>query len=78
MHNPEDVISLKKARRQIKYEELFTYLLKIAYMKKKITSDEFGIARSIDNAKIIKFMFKISKYNINDKKRSILLKKGFN
>ena len=56
MHNPEDVISLKKARRQIKYEELFTYLLKIAYMKKKITSDEFGIARIIDKAKIDKFI----------------------
>ena len=28
IHNPTDVIFLKKARQRLKYEELFLYLLK--------------------------------------------------
>ena len=60
IHNPVDVVSLKKARRQIKYEELFTYLLKVAYMRKKISIDDNGISRRIDDKKIDKFINSLS------------------
>ena len=56
IHNPNDVILLKKARQRLKYEELFMYLLKIHYLKEKINKDEQAITRAIDNEKIDKFI----------------------
>ena len=41
IHNPTDIISLKKARQRLKYEELFMYLLKINYLKHKIDNESF-------------------------------------
>lgn len=60
IHNPIDVVCLKRARQQIKYEELFNYLLKIAYMKKKISKDKNAISRKIDNKRIDKFISSLS------------------
>ena len=56
IHNPDDILTLKRARRQIKYEELFSYLLKIAYMKIKTRNNENAIERKIDSARINKFI----------------------
>ena len=56
VHNPEEIILLKRARQRIKYEELFMYLLKIHYLKEKITNDELAITRKIDQTKIDKFI----------------------
>ena len=56
IHIPIDAFSLKKGRQRIKYEELFMYMLKIAYLKKKIENDEKSISRNIDIAKIDKFI----------------------
>ena len=56
IHNPTEIILLKKARQRIKYEELFMYLLKINYLKEKINTDSEAIARTIDMAKINKFV----------------------
>ena len=36
IHNPVDILVLKKARQKIKYEELFMYVLKLNYLKRKI------------------------------------------
>ena len=55
VHCPMDILSLKKARQRIKYEELFMYMLKINYLKKKITIDNAAIERNIDHAKIVEF-----------------------
>ena len=52
IHNPTDVILLKKARQRLKYEELFIYLLKINYLKMKNQEDEHALTRNIDKVKL--------------------------
>ena len=56
IHNPTEELSLKKARQRIKYEELFMYLLKINYLKEKMSHDELAIERKIDHEKLDKFI----------------------
>ena len=56
IHNPKDILSLKKARQRLKYEELFIYLLKVAYMKKKINIDKTATKKEFNNDKIDKFI----------------------
>ncbi len=60
VHIPNDVISLKKARQRIKYEELFMYMLKINYLKSKIENDSNAIARKLDREKIDNFISNLS------------------
>ena len=59
VHNPTDIILLKKARQRLKYEELFMYLLKINYLKQKLSDDDSAIKRDIDRSKIDKFIKKL-------------------
>lgn len=59
IHFPTDILSLKKARQRIKYEELFMYLLKINYMKKKMSNNKKAISRNIDKEKITSFINKL-------------------
>ena len=56
VHTPSDINSLKKARQRIKYEELFMYILKINYLKKKMYDNNEAIERKIDKEKIDKFI----------------------
>ena len=56
IHNPVDILMLKKARQKIKYEELFMYVLKLNYLKRKISNDANAIERVIDREKIDKFI----------------------
>lgn len=56
IHNPVDILVLKKARQKIKYEELFMYVLKLNYLKRKISNDTNAIERVIDSEKIDKFI----------------------
>ena len=56
IHCPSDVLSLKKARQRLKYEELFLYLLKINYLKMKVQNSNMAISRKIDHKKIVKFI----------------------
>ena len=56
VHCPLDILSLKKARQRIKYEELFMYMLKINYLKKKITQDNKSITRNINKEEINNFI----------------------
>jgi len=56
IHLPNDILSLKKARQRIKYEELFMYMLKINYLKSKIENDNNAISRVIDKNKIDNFV----------------------
>ena len=56
IHNPNDVISLKKARQRIKYEELFLYLLKINYLKYIDSNIDNAIERSVDDKKVKQFI----------------------
>ena len=59
VHFPSDILSLKKARQRLKYEELFMYLLKINYMKLKINNDKKAISRNISQDKINEFINKL-------------------
>ena len=56
VHIPIDILDLKKARQRIKYEELFMYMLKINYLKRKIIQDNTAIERKIDREKIKEFI----------------------
>ena len=56
IHNPVDILVLKKARQKIKYEELFMYVLKLNYLKRKISNDTNAIESVIDREKIDKFI----------------------
>ena len=56
IHCPSDITLLKKAKIRTKYEELFMYMLKIEYLKRKIIQDKDAIKRDIDDSKIQKFI----------------------
>lgn len=56
VHIPSTILNLKKARQRLKYEELFMYLLKINYLKEKITEDEKAISRNINDNEIQNFI----------------------
>ena len=59
VHAPSDILSLKKARQVLKYEELFVYLLRMSYLKRHINQDINAIKRDIDKIKIEKFIKKL-------------------
>ena len=59
VHIPSSIMSLKKARQRIKYEELFMYMLKVNYLKDKISNDTNAISRKIDRTKIDNFIKKL-------------------
>lgn len=59
VHCPLDIMSLKQARQRIKYEELFMYMLKICYLKRKITQDSNAITRNVDRKSIEEFVSKL-------------------
>jgi len=71
IHNPTDVILLKKARQRLKYEELFLYLLKINYLKNKANNNEGAIKRNIDMEKVEKFISKFPYELTYDQKTSV-------
>ena len=56
IHNPDDIISYKRALQRLKYEELFTYLFKINYYKIKNDYNEKAIIRSFNQKKVDKFI----------------------
>lgn len=56
IHNPDDVISYKKALQRLKYEELFAYLFKINYSKNKINNNTKAISREFNDKDIEDFI----------------------
>ena len=56
IHNPEDIISYKRALQRLKYEELFSYLFKINYFKFKNDYNEKAISRKFKQKDIDKFI----------------------
>lgn len=70
IHIPTDILTLKKARQRIKYEELFLYMLKINYLKLKIDNDEKAISRVLNRDKISKFISSLSFELTTDQKKA--------
>lgn len=68
VHCPIDILSLKKARQRIKYEELFMYMLKINYLKRKIVQDDKALTRTLNKEKINEFINSLSFELTSDQK----------
>lgn len=56
VHKPKDINSLKKADLHLIYEELFTFMLKVSYLKKKNSSDGKFNIKSFDEDKVNNFI----------------------
>ena len=64
VHNPKDKEKLKKALARLKYEELFTYMMKISYLKKSKKQSD-GLSRNISYEQVLEVVdrlpFKLTK-----------------
>ena len=56
VHKPKDINSLKKADLHLIYEELFTFMLKVSYLKEKNASDGKFNIKSFDDDKVNNFI----------------------
>jgi ATP-dependent DNA helicase RecG len=56
IHNPDDIVSYKRAVQRLKYEELFMYLFKINYFKLRYNNDSKAIKREFDDKKVENFI----------------------
>ena len=56
VHKPKDINSLKKADLHLIYEELFTFMLKVSYLKEKNASDGKFNIKSFDEDKVNDFI----------------------
>ena len=60
IHNPDDIVSYKRALQRLKYEELFMYLFKINYFKYKNNNDDKAISREFKDEDVNKFINDLS------------------
>lgn len=60
VHKPKDINSLKKADLHLIYEELFTFMLKVSYLKEKNASDGKFNIKSFDEDKVNNFISSLS------------------
>jgi len=54
LHNPTDLLELKKARTRFKYEELFLFMLKMNYLKNN--KNKLGLSRNVKYEEIEEFI----------------------
>ena len=55
IHNPTDIDNLRNARKKLKYEELFMFMLKMNYLKNN-KSKEIGLKRNVNYNEVLKFI----------------------
>lgn len=65
VHKPKDINSLKKADLHLIYEELFTFMLKVSYLKEKNVSDGKFNIKSFDEDKVNNFISSLP-FNLTD------------
>lgn len=65
VHKPKDINSLKKADLHLIYEELFTFMLKVSYLKEKNASDGKFNIKSFDEDKVNNFISGLP-FNLTD------------
>lgn len=65
VHKPKDINSLKKADLHLIYEELFTFMLKVSYLKEKNASDGKFNIKSFDEDKVNNFISSLP-FNLTD------------
>lgn len=56
IHNPTSTLNYRKAKQRLKYEEIFLYLLKIQYLKKRREIEEKSIIRNISYQEVENFI----------------------
>mgnify|MGYP004463890269 FL=1 len=85
VHKPKDINSLKKADLHLIYEELFTFMLKVSYLKEKNASDGKFNIKSFDEDKVNNFISSLpfnltdgQKQAVSDIKGDFLSKKKMN
>lgn len=85
VHKPKDINSLKKADLHLIYEELFTFMLKVSYLKAKNASDGKFNIKSFDEDKVNNFISRLpfnltdgQKQAVDDIKGDFLSKKKMN
>lgn len=71
IHNPSDLDKLEEVRNRLKYEELFTFMTKINYLKERNKKDN-GIGRNIDIKELEEFYKTLPFELTNDQKKVIL------
>ena len=65
VHKPKDINSLKKADLHLIYEELFTFMLKVSYLKEKNARDGKFNIKSFDEDKVNNFINSLP-FNLTD------------
>lgn len=65
VHKPKDINSLKKANLHLIYEELFTFMLKVSYLKEKNASDGKFNIKSFDEDRVNNFISSLP-FNLTD------------
>lgn len=65
VHKPKDINSLKKADLHLIYEELFTFMLKVSYLKEKNASDGKFNIKSFDEDMVNNFISSLP-FNLTD------------
>ena len=65
VHNPINIDILRKARNRFKYEELFSFMLKINYLKQN-NKKQIGLKRDVDYKKVQEFIDKLPFTLTND------------
>lgn len=58
VHNPTDIKELSNAVERLKYEELFTFMLRVNYLR-KYNPDKTGLARDVDYKLVENFINKL-------------------
>ena len=71
IHNPSDLTKLEEVRNRLKYEELFTFMTKINYLKERNKKDN-GLERNIDLSELEDFYKTLPFELTNDQKKVIL------
>ena len=79
IHNPSNMDSLKKSKVMLIYEELFTFMIKISYMKMNKLRDDDSFIKTFDDKKVEDFVNGLPFKLTTDQVKSIEdIKKDFN
>jgi len=71
VHNPPTLEKLKEAQIRLKYEELFSFMFKINYLKESHKKESTGIERTIDSKVVDDVIKKLPFELTNDQRKAI-------
>ncbi len=71
VHNPPTDEKLNEARYRLKYEELFTFMFKINYLKKQNKNENIGMERKVSREKVLEFIQTIPFDLTSDQMRAV-------